>query len=170
MYAKEDVDQANGIYDTIEPSNYVTLALAKEAKKDEYCKLMFGKDGTKKERSKKQKQIPLPELTEQGSKTPSPPPPRENLKSKLFKLHKNQPSIKSVRDIPDDISSLSVDEMVQCLKVMNLQDLVSIFKEHQINGKLLQTLDENILVQDLKIKGFKAKKLLEFAQGEYRPR
>ena len=78
-------------------------------------------------------------------------------------------SICTVKDIPEDISDLGIQEIGQCLKLLKLDDLVEGFKENQINGALLKELEPADIVDAFGCNKLIAKKLYLFAKGEWRP-
>jgi hypothetical protein len=77
---------------------------------------------------------------------------------------------REVHDIPVDISSLSVDEVSECLQLLNLVHYVETFREKQIDGCLLACLDMDTLLLDFGFKRFDAMKLSKFARDGWRPK
>ena len=69
--------------------------------------------------------------------------------------------------IPKDLSTLDAKGVVTCLNLLNLNHLAKVFKENQINGSLLVSLDDEDY-RDFNLKSFERKKLLRFAKG-WRP-
>lgn len=70
-------------------------------------------------------------------------------------------------DIPEDLSTLRVAEVLQCLKAINMQQFEKIFKEQQVDGSILVYLDEEAL-QSFGMDRFHRLKLLRFIAG-WRP-
>ena len=69
---------------------------------------------------------------------------------------------------PDDLRCLSVQEVGECLRKLNMGDLVEKFERDQIDGELFVTLDENTLPYLGVSDKFQQKKLLMFVNG-WRP-
>ncbi|XP_072021836.1 uncharacterized protein [Amphiura filiformis] len=78
--------------------------------------------------------------------------------------------IHSMSDVPTDLKSLTMNEVIQILKLMNLGKYEGRFKEHCIDGDMLVTLTREILKSDL---GFSSEldvnKILKFIKG-WRPK
>ncbi|XP_068693570.1 uncharacterized protein [Montipora foliosa] len=73
-------------------------------------------------------------------------------------------------DFPDDVSSLSVSEVGECLKKLNLGECVEMFKSKQIDGEMLATLTDESFLTSLGMSNmFDRRKLLKFIHG-WRPR
>lgn len=77
---------------------------------------------------------------------------------------------KSADDVPNDISSLSVDEVTSCLQILNLHQYIRTFREQQIDGCLLCCLDKDILMADFGFRKFDAIKLAKFSRDGWRPK
>ena len=75
-----------------------------------------------------------------------------------------------VLDIPSDISELTVDQVGQCLRQLHLEKHVDVFQQQDVDGQLLTSLDEDILVTDFAMSRFNALKLMKFAREGWRPR
>lgn len=69
---------------------------------------------------------------------------------------------------PDDLRCLSVQEVGECLRKLNMGDLVEKFERDQIDGELFVMLDENTLPYLGVSDKFQQKKLLMFVNG-WRP-
>ena len=70
-------------------------------------------------------------------------------------------------DIPEDLSTLRVAEVLQCLTALNMQQFEKIFKEQQVDGSMLVYLDDEAL-QSFGMDRFHRLKLLRFIAG-WRP-
>ena len=75
-----------------------------------------------------------------------------------------------VSELPSDAQSLTVDELSQCMQLLNLQQYVKLFREQQIDGALLLSLDSDVLIEDFGFKRFDAIKLVKFAREGWRPK
>lgn len=72
-------------------------------------------------------------------------------------------------DIPQDISSLTVQDVSHCLKLLNLERYAEAFEEEQVDGSLLQSFTVNDFM-DMGLPGSQAKKLYQFAVDGWRPK
>ena len=76
----------------------------------------------------------------------------------------------SLDDVPTDLSCLSVVEVLQCLRWLNLHRYVDLFRAERIDGVLLMSLDQQVLVEELGFKRLEAIKLEKFARHGWRPK
>ena len=79
---------------------------------------------------------------------------------------------KTVAEIPSDVdmSRLTVDQVACCVKLLGLSaQLAASFHEQSIDGMLLISLDEKILVKDFGCSSFEARKLIMFFKNGWRP-
>ena len=81
-----------------------------------------------------------------------------------------QISIKTIKDIPDDVSQISVDEVSDCLRLLNLGNIVNEFREKQVDGSLMTSLDVQTLVDCFSMPRFDAVKLEKFFNSNWRPK
>ena len=72
-------------------------------------------------------------------------------------------------DIPKDIVDLSVQQVCQCLMILNMPELIPKFMYAQVNGLLLCNISVNDLVEEFDMGTLKAKKLKLFANEGWRP-
>jgi len=79
-------------------------------------------------------------------------------------------SFTSLDDVPVDLGSLSVVEVLQCLRWLHLDRYVDRFRAEQIDGELLMSLDQQLLVEEFEFKRFDAMKLEKFARSGWRPK
>ena len=101
--------------------------------------------------------------TELKRRDVTPPPSRASL-SKSTTL-----DLRSIDDIPADVSALSVGDVGGCLRLLNLEAHVESFRQRQVDGALLSALVERELMSEFKLTPFNASKLLRFVRG-WRPR
>ena len=73
-------------------------------------------------------------------------------------------------DIPKDVGGLSVDEVLQCLRCLNLTKHVETFRAEHIDGELLMSVDQEMLIEELGFKRFEALKLEKFTRHGWRPK
>ena len=77
--------------------------------------------------------------------------------------------IKAIDDVPLIIDGLTVEEVCQCLRLLNMEQHEGSFRRHQVDGNLLSGLKESVLVTDFNFTPFNASKLMRFARG-WRPK
>lgn len=77
---------------------------------------------------------------------------------------------KTLDDVPEnlDISQLSVDDVVRCLELLNLQSFVSFFRQMTVDGQMLLQLDKAMLVDDFGLSKLDALRLTMFI-NRWRP-
>lgn len=78
---------------------------------------------------------------------------------------------KFVRDVKRhaDVKKLSIEEVVEYLKRLNLGKYADTFKTEQIDGRLLIQLDKDTLKEDFDMKGVEAIRLVTFAKEGHVP-
>ena len=82
----------------------------------------------------------------------------------------NSPSVlSSSLDFPDDLSSLSVSEVGDCLRNLNMERHVDTFEGNLIDGEMLLTLNEQLLSSLGVSNMFEQKKIIKFIHG-WRPK
>ena len=109
--------------------------------------------------------------SEQGSKTtrdvtPS-PEPKTKPTSQDTPQATNAESPETTFNIPQDLSTLRLPEVLQCLQALNMQHFETIFEDRQVDGSMLVCLDEEAL-QSFGMDRFYRLKLLRFIAG-WRP-
>jgi len=82
----------------------------------------------------------------------------------------SSPDYTSLDEVPADVSCLTVHELLQCLRWLNLDKHVETFRAEQIDGELLVSLDQQVLVEELGFKRLDAIKLERFARHGWRPK
>lgn len=94
----------------------------------------------------------------QGSTVPvSPPTPSREAAGRDFP-----------QSLPDDLGNLSVSEVSECLRLLNMGEHVETFESEQIDGELFMTLNKDTLPYLGVSNKFQQQKLLKFIQG-WRP-
>ncbi|XP_041074827.1 uncharacterized protein LOC121294800 [Polyodon spathula] len=76
---------------------------------------------------------------------------------------------RSLAEVPQDLHSLSVREVCDCLLLLNLGSYMQAFRQEQIDGDLLYELDHIHMRNTLGMSSLHITKLLRFRQG-WRPR
>ena len=77
---------------------------------------------------------------------------------------------RSLDDIPEDITPLTVDEVAECLRLLNLGMYVRKFVDYQVDGELLKAFNYEDLHKEFGISVVNAKKIERFAKHGWRPR
>ncbi|XP_078055959.1 uncharacterized protein LOC144480425 isoform X1 [Mustelus asterias] len=77
--------------------------------------------------------------------------------------------IVSMGEVPDDLQHLSVDEVCDCLQVLNMGKYIEAFRAQQIDGHLLFDLDRDIMHNTLGMNNFHIIKMIRFREG-WRPK
>ena len=75
----------------------------------------------------------------------------------------------SLYEVPTDVSLLSVEDVVQCLVWLNLQKYVDKFRAELIDGALLTSLDQRVLMEDFGFRRIEAIRLERFARHGWKP-
>ena len=78
-------------------------------------------------------------------------------------------NISCMEDVPADLTTLTVEDVCQCLSLMNMDLHIAEFRTHQIDGKLLHDIRENVLLKEFHFTPFNASKLMRFVRG-WRPK
>ncbi|XP_041081594.1 uncharacterized protein LOC121298533 [Polyodon spathula] len=85
-------------------------------------------------------------------------------------LQEPEPSTyRSLAEVPQDLHSLSIREVCDCLLLLNLGSYTQAFRQEQIDGDLLYELDHIHMRNTLGMSSLHITKLLRFRQG-WRPR
>lgn len=64
----------------------------------------------------------------------------------------------------DDVAKLSVEDVCGYLKLLNLSQYEKNFKEHMIDGALLQALEPELFIEDIGMKKIEVMRLMNFAK------
>jgi len=97
--------------------------------------------------------------------TSSSAPPLKDLSSSAVGL-----GYQSLDDVPLDVSSLSVEEVLQCLRWLKLHEYIERFRADQVDGRLLVAIDRHVLLEEFGFKRIEAIKLEMFARSGWRPK
>jgi hypothetical protein len=72
-------------------------------------------------------------------------------------------------DVPADISRLTTADVGRCLRQLHLESYVEAFIAADVDGSLLRSLDEEILMESFTMTKIEARKLMMFALHGWRP-
>lgn len=97
------------------------------------------------------------------------PPPQRQSPEKSLSTSPSPVASHLSQGYPYDLSSLSVSEVGECLKKLNLGEHVKAFENQTVDGSLLKNLSEQELIDLGVTKLFQRNKLLLFIQG-WRPK
>lgn len=76
----------------------------------------------------------------------------------------------TLKDVPKNLSKISVKEVASCLELLHLSEYVESFVENQVDGDMMQSLTEEMLVEEFGMKRFQAVKLMKFFKTDWRPK
>lgn len=150
------VAETENVYASIEPSQYLTLRDTGKTDDNTYAELSPPVDASSDiadDSSKKKKKKPLGTF---------------HLKKNTKKMKEQKP-ISSFDAVPTDLAGLSVDEITDCLTLLNLDQHAAEFKANQIDGVMLKDLDQQILMEDFGMSRFDSRKLNKFVHDGWRP-
>ena len=71
---------------------------------------------------------------------------------------------------PPPILDLSVEDVADCLRRLQLEAFVDTFQQNGVDGALLSNIDEDMLATDFAMSRFQAKKLMMYVKGGWRPK
>uniref|UniRef100_A0A4W3HBV7 Uncharacterized LOC103188115 n=1 Tax=Callorhinchus milii TaxID=7868 RepID=A0A4W3HBV7_CALMI len=77
--------------------------------------------------------------------------------------------IATMSDVPLDLQTLGVDEICDCLNLLNMNQYIKAFQLQQIDGTLLFDMDRDMMQTTLKMSNFHITKLTRFMKG-WRPK
>lgn len=101
-------------------------------------------------------------------------PPTGSQKYRTASLAKDgsKIEIRNVADIPRDISCLTVEELCDCLKLLNLNNYVDSFRNLNVDGNLLLdfTVDDLRNDPNFRMSVTEAKMVVRFARNGWRPK
>jgi len=80
----------------------------------------------------------------------------------------NRGVIEDLSEVPGDLTSLGVDDVAQCLRLLNMDSHVSDFRQSSVDGPALLILTESSLQKRFQFNAFNASKLMRFVRG-WRP-
>ena len=98
-------------------------------------------------------------------KFPETIPPQTTVTPKKF-----QQKIDSTETFSIDVAKLTIDEVSQYLKELNLGQYVDKFKQQLVDGSILLELDKDVLKQDFGLMAVEAIRLRKFAETGHVPR
>lgn len=75
----------------------------------------------------------------------------------------------SVSQIPTNVDQFTIDQVSQCLRLLNLGRYVAAFKERKMNGTILAKASEKMLMEHFQMDALEAQQLVMFAQQGWRP-
>ena len=76
---------------------------------------------------------------------------------------------KSLADVPADIRTLTSEQLASCMRMLKMpENCICAFREKDVDGDILVSIDETILVEEFKFGRFDAIKLMKFAKESYR--
>ncbi len=75
----------------------------------------------------------------------------------------------NLNEVPEDISELTVEDLSQCLCMLNMAEHVQAFADKLVDGDLLKDLNAEDIKEEFGITGLNAKKLAKFVKG-WRPK
>ncbi|XP_067871398.1 uncharacterized protein [Heterodontus francisci] len=85
-----------------------------------------------------------------------------------IQVHKAK-CIASMSEVPDDLQHLSVDEVCDCLNLLNMGKYIETFHSQQVDGHLLFDLDRDIMQNTLGMSNLHIIKMVRFREG-WRPK
>ncbi|XP_022105783.1 verprolin-like [Acanthaster planci] len=74
-----------------------------------------------------------------------------------------------VEDIPGKLNGLTLAQVSQCLRLLNLEKYIDTFKKNHVDGDLMMTLNKDMLRTDFGLSNFDVEKVMKFIQG-WRPK
>ncbi|XP_038640113.1 uncharacterized protein LOC119956778 isoform X2 [Scyliorhinus canicula] len=77
--------------------------------------------------------------------------------------------VASMSEVPSDLRHLSVDEVCDCLQLLNLGKYIETFQSQKIDGHLLSDLDRDVMQNTLGMNYFHVIKMIRFRDG-WRPK
>lgn len=115
---------------------------------------------------------PPPPAAKPGARLPksSTPPTAQ----KKFGVAQKSPrtdvvNFNSLCEVPKDLSALSVSQVCQCLKLMNLDKYGASFKSNSVDGQLMLQLSKEALKDSFKLSDWDAQRVESFIKG-WRPK
>ncbi|XP_066278343.1 uncharacterized protein [Branchiostoma lanceolatum] len=78
--------------------------------------------------------------------------------------------IETFSDIPNDMRTLNIAQMSDCLRLLKLDKYIATFEENMVDGDLLMDLDKGMMRTDLNMSPLDCVKLLKFRDEGWRPK
>lgn len=91
------------------------------------------------------------------------PPTRKLEERSNTKLEESQRNLQVVRS-KEDVAKLTVNEVCEYLKLLNLSEYEEKFRHHMIDGVLLQALKSDMFKEDVGMKGIEVVRLMNFSK------
>ncbi|KAM4036874.1 uncharacterized protein ACNLHF_015698 [Anomaloglossus baeobatrachus] len=122
---------------------------------------------------KESKKTPLENTTKcnvyQLHPVPLPKPVFRNLSQKnVNSVIPSAENFSSINDIPKDLRNLTVNQVCQCLTLLNMNQYVEAFKSAQVDGQLVYDLNHDMMTSCLGMNGLNVVKFIKFRDG-WRP-
>ena len=95
--------------------------------------------------------------------------PRNNNAFSRSDIVNNNTCLQKLSDIPTDLHPLTVQQVSEILKLLNMEKYQASFKKHCIDGEMLLTLNREMLKGDLGLSELDINKILKFIKG-WRPK
>ena len=77
---------------------------------------------------------------------------------------------KSIRDVPSDTRALTPEQLAKCMRMLKIPEpCICAFREKDVDGEILMSIDQSILIDEFQFGRFDAVKLMKFAKDGYRP-
>ncbi|XP_069621664.1 uncharacterized protein [Ranitomeya imitator] len=149
MLDKKDFSPQDHSYSTIEPI-YIDISELNESKK------------TPLENKLKCNVYQMPPV-------PLPKPNDRNSSQKATKtVIPSEATFSSINDIPKDLRNLTVSQVCQCLKLLNMSQYEEAFKSAQVDGQLVYDLNHEMMTSCLGMNRLNVVKFMKFRDG-WRP-
>ncbi|XP_033640481.1 flocculation protein FLO11-like [Asterias rubens] len=100
------------------------------------------------------------------SVAPKPTPGRFKVGNKASS---SSDTFSKVEDIPTNLKGLTVAQVTQSLRLLNLDKYAEVFKNNQVDGEMMITLSKDILRTEFKVSEFDSQKIMKFLGG-WRPK
>lgn len=68
------------------------------------------------------------------------------------------------------VASLTIEDVSEWLRKLKLENYSDVFKENQVDGCILMSIDEDMLKEDFHMSRFEDMKLMKFVRTGYVPR
>ena len=78
---------------------------------------------------------------------------------------------KALTDVPPDIRTLTPEQLASCMRMLKIPEhCICAFREKDVDGDILVSIDKTILTDEFKFGKFDAIKMMKFAKDNYRPK
>lgn len=98
-------------------------------------------------------------------------PLQSNVSSKATPIENSKLNAPTIRNVcgAGDVKKLTIDEVANYLKMLNLHGYIVSFRQQLIDGRLLSELDKSILTHEFGMKTVEAIRLMNFVKDGYIP-